>query len=55
MNPDNYNAAIDSFIVKTCKDTTVQRRRKCKEYKGPDSSWGTVQWAMSMEGRCMLP
>ena len=40
INPDNDNAAIDSSIVRTCKDTTAQRRRKSKKYKDHDSSWG---------------
>ena len=34
------NAAIDSFIVKTCKHTTAQRRRPWGKYKDPGSSWG---------------
>ena len=40
INLENDNAAIDSSIVKTCKDATAQRRRKYKNYKDPDSSWG---------------
>ncbi len=40
INPYNDNAAIDSSIVKTCKDTTAQRRRRTGEYKDPNSSWG---------------
>ncbi len=40
INPDNDNAAVDSSIVKTCKDTTAQRRRKNKKYKDNESSWG---------------
>ena len=40
INPENDSAAIDSSIVKTCKDTTAQRRRKSKKYKDPESSWG---------------
>ena len=40
INPENDSAAIDSSIVKTCKDATAQRRRKYKNYKDPDSSWG---------------
>ena len=40
INPENDNAAIDSSIVRTCRDTTAQRRRKSKKYKDPDSSWG---------------
>ena len=37
INPDNDNAAVDSSVVKTCKDTTTQRRRKNKKYKEPES------------------
>ena len=33
-------AAVDSSIVKTCRDTTAQRRRKNKKYKDNESSWG---------------
>ena len=40
MDTGNENAAIDSFIVKTCKDSTAQRMRKSCNYKDPDSSWG---------------
>ena len=40
INPDNDNAAVDSSVVKTCKDTTTQRRRKNKKYKEPESLWG---------------
>ena len=40
IGPDNDNAAVDSSIVKTCKDTTAQRRRKNRKYKGNESSWG---------------
>ena len=40
ISPDNDNAAIDSSIVRTCKDTTAQRRRRTGKYKDPDSSWG---------------
>ena len=34
------NAAIDSFIAKTCRYATAQRRRKSGKYKDPESSWG---------------
>ena len=40
INPYNDSAAVDSSIVKTCKDTTAQRRRKNRKYKDPVSSWG---------------
>ena len=40
INPYNDSAAVDSSIVKTCKDTTAQRRRKNKKYKDNESSWG---------------
>ena len=53
INPYNDNAAVDSSIVKTCKDTTAQRRRKNGKYKDPESSWGYSTMGMSMEGRCM--
>jgi hypothetical protein len=38
---DTYkdNSAIDSFIVKTCKDSTAYRRKKFSNYKDPLSSW----------------
>ena len=36
----SYTAAVDSSVVKTCKDTTAQRRRKNRKYKDPESSWG---------------
>ncbi|WMT55292.1 MULTISPECIES: transposase [unclassified Acidiplasma] len=39
INPDNDNAAVDSSIVKTCRDTTAQRRRKNKKYRDNDSPW----------------
>ena len=37
INPDNDNAAVDSSITKTCKDTTARRRRKNRKYKDPES------------------
>ena len=40
INPYNDNAAVDSSVVKTCKDTTAQRRRKNRNYKDNDSSCG---------------
>ena len=40
IESNGENAAIDSFIVKTCKHTTAQRRMKSGKYKDPDSSWG---------------
>ena len=40
IEPDNDNAAVDSSIVKTCKDTTAQRRRRNGKYKDNESSWG---------------
>ena len=40
IGPDNDNAAVDSSIIKTCKDTTAQRRRKNGKYKGNESSRG---------------
>ena len=40
IDTGNENAAIDSFIVKTCRDSTAKRMRKSHDYKDPDSSWG---------------
>jgi hypothetical protein len=40
INLENDNAAIDSSIVRTCRETTSQRRRRTGKYKDPDSSWG---------------
>ena len=40
INPYNDSAAVDSSVVKICKDTTTQRRWKNGKYKDPDSSWG---------------
>ena len=40
INPYNDSAAVDSSIVKTCKDTTAERRRKNGKYKDPESTWG---------------
>lgn len=40
------NAAIDSFMVKTCIAHTAQRRRQYGGYKDPESAWckGTNGW-----------
>lgn len=35
-----HNAAIDSFIVSTCKDSPAQRRQVTGKYRDPLSSWG---------------
>jgi hypothetical protein len=40
IESNGENAAIDSFIVKTCKHTTAQRRGKSGKYKDTESSWG---------------
>ena len=40
INPYNDSAAVDSSVVKTCRDTTAQRRRKNGKYKDHESSWG---------------
>ena len=37
---EKENAAIDSFIVKTCKNSTAVRRRSYRSYKDRQSSWG---------------
>lgn len=37
INPYNYSAATDLYIIKTRKDTTAQRRWKNSKYKDPDS------------------
>ena len=37
---ERENAAIDSFIMKTCKQSTAIRRRIHGNYKDKDSSWG---------------
>ncbi|WP_443367647.1 transposase [Cuniculiplasma sp. SKW4] len=42
IDTGNENAAIDSFIVKTCKDSTAQKIGKSCKYKDPDSSWDYV-------------
>ena len=43
-NPYNDNAAVDSSIIKTCKDTTAQRRRRDGKYKdhGRSLGYGTM-------------
>ena len=40
IESNGENAAIDSFIAKTCRYATAQRRRKSGKYKDPESSWG---------------
>ena len=40
INPYNDSAAADSSVVKPCKDTTAQRRRKNRKYRDNESSWG---------------
>ena len=40
IDPGNDSAAVDSSTVRTCRDTTAQRRRKNKKYKDNESSWG---------------
>ncbi|MCL4447839.1 MAG: transposase [Thermoplasmatales archaeon] len=37
---EHENSAIDSFIVKTCKQSTASRRRIYCSYKDEESSWG---------------
>jgi len=40
ISREKENAAIDSFIVKTCKNSTAVRRRSYRSYKDRQSSWG---------------
>jgi hypothetical protein len=40
ITTERENSAIDSFIVKTCKQSTASRRRIYHNYKDSDSSWG---------------
>lgn len=40
IDTGNESAAIENFIVKTCRDSTAKRLMKSCNYKGPDSSWG---------------
>lgn len=37
---ERENAAIDSFIVKTCKQSAASRRRTYGNYEDEESSWG---------------
>ena len=39
IDTGNENAAIDSFIVKTCEHTTAKRRRRSMKCNDPESSW----------------
>ena len=40
ISTEKENPAIDSFIVKTCKNSTAIRRRAYGSYKDKQSSWG---------------
>jgi len=40
ISTEKENAAIDSFIVKTCKNSTAVRRRSYRSYKDRQSLWG---------------
>ena len=40
ISTEKENAAIDSFIVKTCKNSTAMRRKKYKNYRDQHSSLG---------------
>lgn len=53
MDTESENAAIDTFIVKTCKNAKAKRRRKSRKHKDPESSWVTVQTAFNLEGKRM--
>ena len=55
IDTGNENAAIDSFIVKACKDSTAQRMRKSCNYKDPDSLWGLRNEGLSIwkESTCV--
>jgi len=51
ISTEKENAAIDSFIVKTCKNSTAVRRRAYGSYKDRQSSWGfsTKGWEYVMK------
>ena len=40
ISTERENAAIDSFIVKTCKQSTASRGRIYGNYKDKHSTWG---------------
>jgi len=40
ISTEKENAAIDSFIVKTCKNSTAVRREIYRNYRDQHSSWG---------------
>jgi len=40
ISTEKENAAIDSFIVKTCKNSTAVRRKRYRNYRDQHSSWG---------------
>ena len=49
---EKENAAIDSCIVKTCKNSTAVRRKRYRNYRDHQSSWGflTKGWEYVMKG-----
>jgi hypothetical protein len=51
ISTEKENAAIDSFIVKTCKNSTAIRRKRYRNYRDQHSSWGfsTKGWECVMK------
>lgn len=39
---NNENSAIDSFIARTCNDSTTKKRGLKRKYRGPFNPWGHV-------------
>jgi len=51
ISTEKENPAIDSFIVKTCKNSTAIRRKRYRNYMDQQSSWGfsTKGWEYVMK------
>ena len=51
----NEIAAFDSYMIHACKQSTAERRRKYRNYKDPDSSWGYSTMGYEYGSKIMHP
>lgn len=45
-------AAMDSFMIHTCNNTTASRRRRHRKYGDPESRWSKTTWRWSYGRKC---
>ena len=50
----SYISAMDSFMIRTCKGSTAERRRRAGNYKDPLSGWSKTTKGWVYGRKCQL-